>query len=163
MKKSKITLIIVPVAVALGFITHLANSYDFAPSTTENQFGIQANLAYVKDLKISCPIAPCGPFNAFMFKYTAQKPVQLIGYNICGGIFCIKHESSSYGLGGNETHPFWGGSETVGQIPWKIGDAVHIRVKVKPVIVANDGEVIPQDEIFFIDVGESKIIEVEDR
>ncbi|HWP52453.1 MAG TPA: hypothetical protein VNK07_00165 [Candidatus Binatia bacterium] len=34
-----------------------------------------------------------------MFRYTSQKPVRLVAYNICGGIFCIKREGfGSYGI-----------------------------------------------------------------
>lgn len=162
-RKTKLASIVVPIAITVWLGGYFANSYDFAPSTTDNPFGIRAELVYVKNLKISCPMQPCVPLSAFGFRYTSQKPVQLVAYNICGGISCIKREGfGSYGIGGNEEHRIWGGSETVGDIPWKVGDTVNIRVKVKPVQILENGEVVPQDKIFFIDVGKSKIIETSD-
>lgn len=164
MRKIKLAVIAVPIAITIVLGWYFARSYDFAPSTTDNPFGIQAELVYVKDLKISCPMQPCGPLDAFGFRYTSQKPVQLVAYNICGGIFCIKREGfGSYGIGGNETHRTWGGGQTVGDIPWKVGDTVNIRVKVKPVEILEDGKVMPKDGIFFIDVGKSKITETIDN
>ncbi|MEO9309413.1 MAG: hypothetical protein ABI337_03865 [Nitrososphaera sp.] len=165
MRKIKLTVIIVVIVISSGLLWNFTNSYDFAASTTENPFGIEATLAYVKDLKISCPIHPCGPVNSFMFKYISNEPVQLISYNICGGFTCIKRD----GFGSYEpAHPElsehpekWGGS-TVGEIPWKVGDTIHIRVKVKPVDVMENGTVVYEDKIFFIDLGQSKIPEFYD-
>jgi len=163
-RKTKLAVIAVPIAITAALSWYFVSSYDFAPSTTDNPFGVRAELVYVKDLKISCPIQPCGPLNAYMFRYNSQKPVQLVSYNICGGVFCIKREGfGSYGIGGNETHRTWGGGQTVGDIPWKVGDTVNIRVKVKPVEILENGKVMPKDEMFFIDVGKSKITETIDN
>lgn len=156
MRKTKLAVIVVPIAITAILGWYFARSYDFAPSTTDNPLGLQAELVYVKDLKISCPIHPCGPLNAYMFRYNSQEPVQLVAYNICGGIFCIKRENfGSYSPGG--------GQGTVGDIPWKVGDVVNIRVKVKPVEILENGKVMPKDGIFFIDVGKSKIAETVDN
>jgi hypothetical protein len=143
-RKIKLVVIAVVIAIITVLGWYFASSYDFAPSTTDNPFGVQATLEYVKDLKISCPISPCDPLNAFMLSYHSKKPVQIVSYNICGGIFCIKRDGIGYSLGG--------GRGTVGEIPWRLGDTVDIRVKVKPVEILEDGKVMPKDEMYFIDL-----------
>jgi hypothetical protein len=38
-------------------------------------------------------------------------------------------------------------------------ETLHIRVKVKPVTISENGDAIPdQEKMFFIDLGDSKII-----
>jgi len=165
-KKAKVFVIIIPLATTIGLIWSFTNSYDFAPSTKENPFGVEARLVYEHNMRISCPIEPCGPLNAFVLKHNSREPVQFVAFNICGGIFCIKQE----GFGGHgppapelASQPEkWGGG-TVGQIPWSIGDVVDIRVKVKPAHILEDGKVVFDEKIWFIDLGESKIIEVENE
>ncbi|HWP52452.1 MAG TPA: hypothetical protein VNK07_00160 [Candidatus Binatia bacterium] len=56
MRKTKLTVIVVPISTTMVLGWYFASSYDFAPSTTDNQFGIQAELVHVRDLKISCPM-----------------------------------------------------------------------------------------------------------
>jgi hypothetical protein len=155
-------IIIIIASVSLGSsIWYFASFYDFAPSTTDNPFGINATVSYVHDLKITCPLPSCGPLNAFILSYASQKPVQLISYNICGGIYCIKQENfASYERGGTSNSPMWGGSTTLGNIPWKIGDTVDIRLKIQPVIIKENGDIVPEPEkMMFIDLGLSKITE----
>ena len=164
MKTLTLTIIIISILVGSLTIWYFASFYDFAPSTTDNPFGINATVSYVHNLKISCIRQPCGPFNAFGLSYTSKEPVQLISYSICGGIYCIKQENfASYGRGGTPDSPVWGGSTTLGDIPWNIGDTVDIRLKVQPVIIKENGDVIPEPEkMMFIDLGPSKIMERND-
>lgn len=155
-------IIVIIVSASLCYsIWYFTSFYDFAPSTTDNSFGIGATINYVHNLKISCPVPSCGPLDAFVLSYSSQKPVQLISYNICGGIYCIKQENfASYGRGGTLDSPVWGGSTTLGTIPWQVGDTVDIRLKLQPVIIKENGDVTPEPEKrFFIDLGPSKIME----
>lgn len=159
-----IIIIVISVSVGSVIIWSVASSYDFAPSTKDNPFRIKATVSYVHNLKISCIRQPCGPFNAFSLSYTSQEPVQLISYNICGGIYCIKQGNfASYGRGGTPDSPTWGGGTTLGEIPWKVGDIVDIKLKIQPVRITENGDVIPEPEkMLFIDLGESKITETND-
>lgn len=162
------TLLLITIAASISIgsalVWYFASFYDFAPSTTDNPFGINATVSYVHNLKISCPYQPCGPLNAFVLSYTSQKPVQLISYNICGGIYCIKQGNfASYGRGGTPDSPVWGGSTTLGDIPWKVGDIVDVRLKVQPVTIKENGDMVPEPEkMVFIDLGQSKITERND-
>ncbi|MGH2613481.1 MAG: hypothetical protein ACRDFB_10605 [Rhabdochlamydiaceae bacterium] len=159
-------LIVIAVSITIGSasVWYFASFYDFAPSTTDNPFGINATVSYVHNLKISCIRQPCGPFNAFGLSYTSQKPIQLISYNICGGIYCIKQGNfASYGRGGTPDSPVWGGSTTLGDIPWKVGDIVDVRLKVQPVTIKENGDIVPEPEkTVFIDLGQSKVTERND-
>jgi hypothetical protein len=41
---------------------------------------------------------------------------------------------------------------TIGNVHWRVGDTVHIRVKVEPVTINETGNIIPQsDKMRFID------------
>ena len=159
-------LVVIAVSITIGsvLVWYFASFYDFAPSTTDNPFGINATVSYVHNLRISCIRQPCEPFNAFGLSYTSQKPVQLISYNICGGIYCIKQGNfASYGRGGTPDNPVWGGSTTLGDIPWKVGDTVDVRLKFQPVIIKENGDMYPEPEMtMFIDLGQSKITERND-
>jgi len=140
-----------------------ADSYDFAPSTKDNPLSVEARVVYGIDTAIMCPQEPCSPPSPiFQFRYYSHLPMQLLGYNICDGISCIKNEGfvtytiTKPGLSG---HPEQWGGGTIGNVPWKIGDTVHIRVKVEPVTINDSGNIIPQsDKMMFVDLGESKII-----
>lgn len=164
MKTLHLVVIAVSITIGSALAGYFASFYDFAPSTTDNPFGINATVSYVHNLKISCIRQPCGPFNAFGLSYTSQKPVQLISYNICGGIYCIKQGNfASYGRGGTPDSPVWGGSTTLGDIPWKVGDIVDVRLKVQPVTIKENGDIVPDTKkMVFIDLGQSKITERND-
>jgi hypothetical protein len=157
-------IIIIAVSASVGSVViwYVTSSYDFTPSTKDNPFGIKATVSYVHNLKISCIRNPCGPFNAFELLYTSQKPVQIISYNVCGGIYCIKQgDFASYGRGGTPDSPVWGESMTLGSIPWKVGDVVDIRLKVQPVGI--NGDLVPESQnMMFIDLGKSMITETND-
>ena len=159
-------LIIIAASITIGSVSiwYFTSFYDFAPSTTDNPFGINATVSYVHNLKTSCISRPCGPVNVFDLSYTSQKSVQLISYNICGGIYCIKQGNfASYGRGGTPDSPVWGEDITLGNTPWKVGDTVDVRLKFQPVIINENGEMYPEpDKTMFIDLGQSKISEKND-
>ena len=163
MKTRLLVTSIVVTIFAVVSLLHIANSYDFAPSTKENPYGVAARVLIEPTIPPSMikPKVPSEPRDVLYFKYTSQEPVQIVGYNICNGILCIKDESLSYSpsnpTNANEPHK-WGGG-TLGDRPWNVGDTVHIRIKVKPVTISEDGTLVPQDgKMTFIDLGESKII-----
>lgn len=164
MKTLRLIIIVISISIGSASILYFASFYDFAPSTTNNPFGINVTVSYMHNLKISCIRQPCEPVNAFGLSYTSQKPVQLISYNICGGIYCIKQGNfASYGRGGTPDSPVWGGSTTLGEIPWKVGDTVNVRLKVQPVTIKENGDMVPEPEkMVFIDLGQSKITERND-
>lgn len=155
--------ITIPSLIAVLIFANWANSYDFSPSTKENPYGFEAVLAYQRNLTHSCMIPPCHPVDVFTFSFHSEKPAWLVGYNICGGISCIKanggknYQSASPHL--SENVEKWAFS-TIGNLPWKVGDTVNIRVKVMPAIILEDGRVVEGNRTDFIDLGESKVIEI---
>lgn len=154
--------IIIPI-VLLGITTViLTNSYDFAPSTKLDPYDLDARLLYVHNISHSCITQPCSQFDSFVFGVASQKPVQIVGANICGGIYCIKDIGAiSYNLPTNHTisdEDFGGGS--LGSIPWNVGDTVNIRVKVKQAHILENGDVVFDEKVDFIDLGQSMIKEV---
>ena len=157
--------LIISVTAGLGTIWYLAGSFDFAPSTKDNPYGVQAKVI-ISPTTFSPPIEPkipIEPIPVLWFRYNSEKPVQLIGYNVCNGLFCIKREvGGSYGPAAPELMDQpdkWAGG-TMGDLHWKVGDTVHIRIKIKTVTISDDGQVIlDSDKMMFIDLGESKIIQ----
>jgi len=90
MKKIVLLAVSVPTLIAGGIIYYVAISYDFTPSTRENEFGISAKLAYSDSyLPIMCPISSCQSTH-FKLVVSSQKDIFLRGYNICKEIFCVK-------------------------------------------------------------------------
>lgn len=163
--KTRIVLISAITMAIFGtvFFLYSLSSYDFAPSTKENPYGVTARVL-IQPTYFSPPIPPKDPIepqDVLWFRYHSQEPIQLVGYNICNGMMCIKSEIQSYSPHdpANLDKPQkWTGG-TIGDLPWNEGDAVHIRVKIKPVTISEDGTIIPQDDKFtFIDLGKSKII-----
>lgn len=150
----------VAIALPLKYVWLLSDSYAFGSSTKANPFGLDATLSYQHDLRASCPMTNCGPLNAFVLSYSAEKLIQLVSYNICGGLYCVLQEClASYGQGGTVGHPVWGGNITVSDAPWKVGDTVDIRLRVQPVGITNKGIIPESENMLFIDLGESKITE----
>ena len=166
-----VVLLTIIISGTAGLITswYLASSFDFEPATKENLFGIQAVVAYVHDLKISCPGSPCGPVNGLMFKTISKENVELLEYNICNGIHCIRGGGLGFLRGTTEWDGMpqaWGGG-TIGDLPWKAGDTVWIRVKVAPVTITNDEFeekiIVDPTNVMFVDLGTSKIIDLYDE
>jgi hypothetical protein len=90
--------------------------------------------------------------------------MQLVGYNICDGFSCVKNGGfATYTItrAGLSGHPEQWASVSIGDVHWQVGDAVHIRLKVKPVTITENGDVIPDPGMmFFTDLGDSKIMKV---
>jgi len=143
--------------------------FDFAFSNKNNPYGIQAIVAYspeefsyLKEKSIQQQ-----QNDILWFRYYSQEPIYLLGYYICNGIFCLKKlDDGSYSPIALElvNQPKkWAGT-TLGDLPWKIGDTVNIKVKVAPVIIQKDeGEEkigLNYEKVIVIDLGESKIKEI---
>lgn len=171
-KPLKITIFVAPGVLAgivlLSYVLYgfIIIDFDYALSTKENPYGIQALVTYSHP-KFSDNIEKSVQQkmeNVLWFRYNSEKSFVLMGYYICNGILCIKN------LGGESHSPSvpemvnqperWAGS-TLGNLPWKVGDIVDIKVKVAAVIIQNDGKeerIIPDyDKEMVIDLGESKI------
>lgn len=157
--------VVIASVFGIGFTLHAAIPYDFTPSTKENPYGIAARVLVQPTYppSLSQQKNPIEQQDVLWFRYTSQEPIRMLGYNICNGISCINNEIESYSQhhSKNSDKPQkWAGG-TLGDLPWNVGDTVHIRVKMQPVMISEDGAITPLlDQIFFIDLGESKIIKV---
>ena len=129
---------IVTVSVfGIQFLLHAATSYDLTPSTKENPYGVDARVL----VQTRYPPSPIYQKNlmeqdVLQFRYNSQEPIRMMGYNICNGILCIHDDNERYSL--HDPKNFdkpqkWAGT-SLGDLPWNVGDTVHIRVKIQPVI-----------------------------
>jgi hypothetical protein len=167
--------IIAGVCVAIALVIYMVwlftSSYDFSTYTKDNPLGIEANVIYNYNLDLMCPQLPCHASNTFQLNFTSNEGSELIAYNICDGIFCTKKAGfdnnipyvhltiAAINFGGVPTYS--AGPVMLGDLLWKVGDTVNIRVKVMPVTILDNGSLIHYPEkIMFVDLGESKIIEV---
>jgi hypothetical protein len=159
------------VATGIYIIWFFTNSYDFSAFTKDNPLGIEANVIYNYNPYLMCPFLPCHPSETFQLNFTSKEGSELISYNICDGIFCIKKDSFENhiinahaqitGVSFGRTTAYKASPVMLGDLSWKVGDTVNIRVKVMPVTVLDNGSLIRYPEkIMFVDLGESKIIEV---
>jgi hypothetical protein len=121
-----------------------------------------------------CPFLPCHSSKTFQLNFTSKESSELIAYNICDGIFCTKKESfESHIINAHAQNPsisfgritaYKASPVMLGDLSWKVGDTVNIRIKVMPVTLLDNGSLIRYPEnIMFVDLGESKIIEVRNQ
>jgi hypothetical protein len=149
----------------IGFILYDAIYYDFTPSTKENPYGVAARVLIQPTYhsSLSQQKNPIEPQDTLWFRYTSQEPIRIMGYNICNGILCINNKSEGYSQHNpkNFDKPQkWAGG-TLGDLPWNVGDTVHIRVKIQPVMISEDGAISTLDDhVLFVDLGKSKILKV---
>ena len=148
------------VSLPLKYVWFLSDSYDMGPSTKINPFDLGATFYYDRDLHASCITSDCTSADHYVLTYRAEKPIQVVSYNVCGGLYCIRqNDLASYGKEGTTSHPVWGDNITVASAPWKINDTVDIRLKVQPVGITSRGIFPEPENMMFIDLGESKIRE----
>ncbi|MGQ0796223.1 MAG: hypothetical protein ACT4N5_08600 [Nitrosopumilaceae archaeon] len=141
--------------------------FDFAFSNKNNPYGIQAIVAYSPEESSHIKEKSIQQQDVLWFRYYSQEPIHLLGYYICNGIFCLKKlDDGSFSpttLELANQPKKWAGS-TLGDLPWKIGDIVNIKVKVAPVIIQTDeGEekIVPDyEKVMVIDLGKLKIKEI---
>lgn len=149
-----------PVAIDLG-ITDL----DLLHSTTENPLGINAKVIMEQDTLISC-IKKCDIPPTPHLVLSSEKGAQFVGYQVCDGISCKKDtlDNSLYvhleqvPQNYSGTTGFEAGHINLGNLPWQVGNMVHVVVKAFPVTMQQNGTVIrEQEKIVTVDLGESKI------
>ena len=172
MKTLKLAIIIGgTVAIGIYIIWFFTNSYDFSTSTKDNLLGIEAKVIYDYNRYMTCPFLPCHTSKTFQLNFTSREGSELIAYNICDGIFCIKKDNfenrvinahaQNQGIAFGRVTAYEAGPIILGDLSWKVGDTVNIRIKVMPLTLLDNGSLIRYPEkIMFVDLGESKIIEV---
>src|SRR5574340_744241 len=150
-----------PAMITLG-----TNDLDLSNPTTENPLGIQAKVAMEKDTLISC-IRKCDIPPTPHLILISEKGAQFVGYQVCDGASCKKDvlDNSLYAHLAQVPQNYSGavGLEAshinLGNLPWSVGDTVHILVKAFPVTLQPNNIVIREPEkTMVIDFGESKII-----
>ena len=161
------------IAIAIGIYTiwFFTSSYDFSTYIKDNQLGIEANVIYDYNPYLMCPQLPCHAYNTLQLNFTSKDGSELIAYNVCDGIFCTKKEgfenhvisvhpkNAAINFGG--VTAYTASPVMLGDLSWKVGDKVNIRVKVMPVTMLDNGSLIRYPEkTMFVDLGESKIIAV---
>ncbi|MGI0073402.1 MAG: hypothetical protein ACREA3_06295 [Nitrosotalea sp.] len=161
----------VAIAIGIYMIWFFTSSYDFSTYTKDNPLGFEANVIYNYNPYLMCPQLPCHASNTFQLNFTSIEGSELIAYNICDGIFCTKKEGFDNhviyvhpkiaGINFGSVPAYNAGPVMLGDLPWKVGDTVNIRIKVMPVTILDNGSLIHYPEkTMFVDLGKSKIIEV---
>ena len=159
------------VAIGIYIIWFFTNSYDFSTSTKDNPLGIEAKVIYAYNRDLMCQFLPCHTSKIFQLNFTSKQGSELISYNICDGIVCTKKDSfENHVINAHAQNPsisfgritaYQASPVILGDLSWKVGDTVNIRIKVMPVTLLDNGSLIRYPEkIMFVDLGESKIIEV---
>jgi len=148
------------VAVDLG-ITDL----DVLHATTDNPLGIKAQVTFEQDTAISC-IQKCDMPPSLHLVLSSEEGAQFVGYQACDGISCkkdnldnslyvhLEHVPQNYsGATGFEASHIY-----LGDLPWQVGDMVHVVVKAFPVALQPNGTVIKeQEKMMTVDLGELEI------
>lgn len=162
------------IAIAVSIFWVFASSYDFSTYAMENPFGIQAKVVYDYNHNMMCPFSPCSQSKTFQLNFTSKEGSELIAYNICDGFICTKKEGfENRVINAHAQHgviafgtitAYEAGPIILGNLPWKVGDTVDIRIKIIPVTVSDNGSLVRYPEkIMFVDLGESRITEVGNR
>src|SRR5260370_20500919 len=140
------------VAIGIYIIWFITNSYDFSTYTKDNPLGIEAKVIYNYNPYLMCPYLPCHPSKTFQLNFTSKEGSELIAYNICDGIFCIKKDSfenrvinahaQNIGIAFGRVTAYEPGPIMLGDFPCKVGDTVNTRIKVIPVTLLDNGSLI---------------------
>jgi len=139
---------------------------DFSNASNENPLGIEAKVVNEPDTAIMCPIENCKIPPTPHLVLTSQKGSQFVGYEVCNGLSCKKDRLSDglYVWLSNIPENYTGansimiGHINLGNLPWKKGDIVHIKVIAFPASLLENNVVIRQtDQIMIVDLGKSRI------
>ena len=165
--KTRLLIIIGITAIAITTIVYVIipmyglqwwSTYD----PRENPYGVEARIM-IQSTYFSSPIEPKDPIepqDVLWLRYNTKHHVDLREFEVCNGLYCIAFIPAN-GPPSPELSGFpekWAGI-TLGDLPWKIGDTVHIWTKASPVDMSKDGYLIHLNEpITSIDLGELKII-----
>jgi hypothetical protein len=161
-------------AIGIYIIWFFTSSYDFSTYAKDNPLGIEAKVIYDYNPYLMCPFSPCHTSKTFQLNFTSKQGSELMAYNICDGIFCIKKDSfesriinaqaQNPSIAFGRVNAYEAGPIILGDLPWKVGDTVNIRVKAMPVTLLDNGSLVRYPEkTMSVDLGESKIIEVGDQ
>jgi hypothetical protein len=163
MKTRFLIVIGILIFVTMGVVIYLDTFPYFSPSTKENPYGIEAKVM-IQSTYFSPPIKqdePIKPQDVLWFRYNTKQLVNITEFTICKEFDCIPYQPAN----GPPLQPdsstnidSWGGGP-LGDLPWKIGDTVHIWVKARHIYSSENGDLIKFDDPGLnIDLGESKII-----
>ncbi|MGI0046515.1 MAG: hypothetical protein ACREBB_04925 [Nitrosotalea sp.] len=154
--KRLIVVVALTSSLTVGISTFLAYCYDFEQSTKENEFGIKAMVVHTPP-PMACPQTPCH-FSGYMLKINSKIHAFLTGYDICKGIFCVRQDNLAVFL--HVTYPTSPFVYVIisGDVPWKVGDTVNIRVKASPPFNMAGNYISNPLEAKFIDLGNSQVI-----
>lgn len=146
-----ISLIVISLAVIfviIGFFTLFSNDQEYSK---ENPYGFSAKMFYSKEfLPLMCPIQnDCSTH--LQLKIWSDVPAILQGYKICSGFFCVNQNNMQFSTKDSRIIPIFDGNK------WSVGNKVTIKVQV--VTEYDEGISHPRPETFYIDLGESEIVE----
>ncbi|HJT09784.1 MAG TPA: hypothetical protein VJ771_03295 [Candidatus Nitrosotalea sp.] len=138
---------------------------DLSNYTKENPLGIKAQIVMEVDTAIMCP-TKCVILPTPHLVLTSEKGTQFVGYQVCNGTSCKKDnlDNSLYIHLAQVPQNYSGtvGLEAshinLGNLPWSVGDKVHVLVKAFPVTLQTNNVVIREPEkTMVIDLGDAII------
>lgn len=146
--------IIAIVCIVVAFTIWYFTSYDPAPVTKQNTFGISARV--IRD-STSVPSTIFGGTSHYFLKIKSDvNTCGLLGYNICYENSCVKKDemrNSLLSLG--VSHPDYQELPLPDNLPWKDGYYVNVQVKIESPANTTDPSSHPQN--IWVDLGKSTI------
>lgn len=125
--------------------------FDTQKYSKENPYGFSAKVFYTKDFLPLCPV-PNACQTHLQLKIWSNIPAILQGYKICNGFSCLEQDHVEYRTTNYGTIALFDGNK------WNAGDKVSIKVQV--ITQYKDDETHPEPQTFYIDLGESEIVDV---
>ncbi|MDE1841964.1 MAG: PD40 domain-containing protein [Thaumarchaeota archaeon] len=173
-----IVAIIIPTAVFFfpsamsGTYQHVeSDALDLSNPTTNNQLGITSSVIVEQDMDIMCPVK-CTIVPTPHLVLRSHSGAEFVGYQVCDGGFCKTGRlSNSIDASLDNIPQNYSGPAglipsdiNLGDLPWQVGDAVHVVVKAFPVVLQpNDILVRHTEKTAVVDLGESKITGLEPK
>jgi hypothetical protein len=156
-------------AVVIGItaimLSSQPNILDFSNASVENPLGISARVIMQKDTLVSC-ILQCNITATPHLILTSTVDSQFIAYEVCNNMSCKKDTLTDglYVHMKNVPKNFSGtiykelGEINLGDVSWKVGDIVHIKVKAFPAVLLQN-ETIKRypEQTTVVDLGKSTI------
>ena len=149
------TRLLIIIGITLAAITAISiislQSFDTQEYSQENPYGFSAQVSYSKEfLPIMCPTQnDCSTH--LQLNIWSDVPAILQGYKICNGFSCVSQDNIYFSTKDSTIIPIFDGNK------WNIGDKVSIKVQV--VTQYDENYTHPFPIPFYIDLGESEIIE----
>ncbi|MDE1766773.1 MAG: PD40 domain-containing protein [Thaumarchaeota archaeon] len=167
-----IVAIIIPTAVFFfpsampGTYQHAeSNALDLSGPTTDNPLGITASVVVEQDTSMMCPVkCTISPTPHLVLR--SHSGAEFVGYRVCDGGSCKTGRLSDSINASLESIPQNYSGPTgltpsdinLGDLPWQVGDTVHVIVKAFPVALQPNDILVRQPErTAVVDLGESKI------